>query len=366
MKKFFAVLFTIITLVNNIFAVRVKDIAYVNGVMSSQLIGYGLVTGLNGSGDTQRSAFTLQSVSSMLKRFGVTVSQDALRLRNVAAVMITATVPPFVKKGGTVDVIVSSMGDATSLQGGTLLLTPISAIDGVVYAMAQGPISVGGFSATAGGSEFRRSHTASGRIPSGAILDKEIPTNFHTQDWKVEVVLFQPDFTTAQRISDTVNTKFGSEIAFARDASSVTMNVPAEFQSESKVVQFIAQVESFEVSPDVAAKVVINERTGTVVAGSNVTILPAAISHGGITIEIQQVPVISQPGPFSKGNTVQTELSAISASQDTSSVKAISGAATVQDVAQALNSLRVKPRDIIAIFQALKEAGALKAELIII
>ncbi len=366
MKKIFAFFLLVIFGLQNIFAVRVKDIAYVQGVKGSQLIGYGIITGLNGTGDTQRSTFTLQSISSMLKRFGITVPQDELRLRNVAAVMVTSTVPPFSKIGGTVDVIVSSMGDATSIQGGTLLMTPLSAIDGVVYAMAQGPISVGGFSASGGGSEIRRSHTASGRIPSGAIIEQEIPTTFHTTDWKVDVVLFQPDFTTVQRIVDSVNTKFGSDIASPRDASSITLAVPQDFQTEGKIVQFISQVESYEVVPDVAAKVVINERTGTVVAGSNVTILPVAISHGGITIEISAVPIISQPGPFSRGQTAQTQLTTVSAAEDSSTVKALSGAATVQDVAQALNSLRVKPRDIIAIFQALKEAGALKAELIII
>jgi len=346
--------------------VRVKDIAYVQGVKGSQLIGYGIVTGLNGTGDTQRSTFTLQSISSMLRRFGITVPQDELRLRNVAAVMVTSTVPAFSKNGGTVDVIVSSMGDATSIQGGTLLLTPLSAIAGVVYAMAQGPISVGGFSASGGGSEIRRSHTASGRIPSGAIIEQEIPTTFHTSDWKVDIVLFQPDFTTAQRIVDSVNTKFGTEIASARDASSITLSVPSDFQNEGKIVQFVSQIESYEVVPDVAAKVVINERTGTVVVGSTVTILPVAISHGGITIEIQSVPVISQPGPFSRGQTVESQVTGITANEDTSTVRALAGSATVQDVAQALNSLHVKPRDIIAIFQALKEAGALKAELIII
>jgi flagellar P-ring protein precursor FlgI len=351
----------------SIFAVRIKDIAYVQGVKSTQLIGYGLVIGLNGTGDTQRSTFTLQSITSMLKRFGITVPQDELRLRNVAAVMVTATVPPFSKVGGTVDVVVSSMGDATSIQGGTLLMTPISSIEGIVYAMAQGPISVGGgFSAqTSSGSEIRRQHTAAGRIPSGAILEKNIPISIHNDEWKVFIVLFQPDFTTANRIADSVNTRFDSEIASAIDASSISMNVPEDFRNESKIVQFVSQVESFEVVPDVAAKVVINERTGTIVAGSNVTILPAAISHGGITIEIQSVPFISQPGMFSKGNTVETQIQALKAQQDSSTVRAVAGAATVQDVAQALNSLRVKPRDVIAIFQALKEAGALKAELII-
>ncbi|MBS4029037.1 MAG: flagellar basal body P-ring protein FlgI, partial [Ignavibacteriales bacterium] len=237
MKKIYSTLFLVCFLFETLFAVRIKDIAYVQGVKGSQLIGYGIVTGLNGTGDTQRSTFTLQSISSMLKRFGVTVPQDALRLRNVAAVMVTATVPPFSKVGGTVDVVVSSMGDATSIQGGTLLLTPLSAIDGIVYATTQGPVSVGGFGASSGGAEFRRGHTASGRIPSGAIIEQAIPTTFHTADWKVDIVLFQPDFTTVQRIVDTVNLKFGGDIAEPRDASSIILNVPQDFQGEGKIVQ---------------------------------------------------------------------------------------------------------------------------------
>ncbi len=368
MKRIFiSINILILFLIQTTYSVRIKDIAYVEGVKSTQIIGYGIVVGLNGTGDTQRSTFTLQSITSMLKRFGITVPQDELRLRNAAAVMVTATIPPFSKVGGTIDVVVSSMGDAQGIQGGTLLMTPLSAIDGNVYAIAQGPVSVGGaFSAsTETGSQVRRNHTAAGRIPSGAIVEKSIPIKYRSDDWKVVVVLFQPDFTTANRIADSVNVKFGEEIAYANDASSVTVSVPADFRTENKIVQFVSQVEVFEVSPDVAAKVVINERTGTVVAGSNVTILPAAISHGGITIEIQQMPVISQPQPFGQGQTVSTEIQNLFAAEDSSTVKAFTGGATVQDVASALNALKIKPRDVIAIFQALKEAGALKAELII-
>lgn len=344
---------------------RIKDIAYVQGVRGHQLIGYGLVVGLNGSGDTQRSTFTLQSVSSMLKRFGVTVPQADLRLRNVAAVMITATVPGFAKEGGVVDVIVSSLGDATSLQGGTLLLTPLSGLDGVVYATSQGPISVGGMSVKAGGSEVRRNHTAAGRIPGGAIIEKAIPTEF-SKNFKLMIVLNQADFTTAKRISEQINAAFKFPIAMAGDASSVSVAIPDSSRGEGKLVNFISMIELLEITPDVAAKVVINERTGTIVVGGNVGILPVAISHGGVNIEIQSVPVISQPNPFSQGQTVLTQMTTVAAGTDSSSVVAIEGTTSVQDVAKALNALKVSPRDIIAIFQALKEAGALKAELIII
>ncbi|HTX18021.1 MAG TPA: flagellar basal body P-ring protein FlgI [Bacteroidota bacterium] len=344
---------------------RIKDIAYLQGIRNQQLIGYGLVVGLNGTGDSQRSTFTLQSVASMLKRFGITVPQGDLRLRNVAAVIVTASVPGFSKEGGIIDVIVSSLGDATGLQGGTLLMTPLSGLDGEVYATAQGPVSVGGFNASAGGSEIRRNHTAAGRVPGGATIEKSIDSEF-SKDWSMYVVLMQSDFTTAERIAGAVNTKFSGQIAVPKDGSTVAVTVPEEFRKEGKLVEFVSLVELLEVTPDVAAKVVINERTGTIVIGGNVSILPVAISHGGLNINIQSTPVISQPGPLSNGTTVSTQMTTLSAGIDSSAVYAIEGAATVQDVAKALNSLRVAPRDIIAIFQALKEAGALKAELVII
>ena len=346
-------------------ASRIKDLAYVQGMRGEQVIGYGLVVGLNGTGDSQRSTFTIQSVSSMLKRFGITVPQDELRLRNVAAVMVTATVPAFTKEGGIIDVTVSSLGDATGLQGGTLLATPLSGLNGAVYATAQGPVSVGGMNVRSNGSEVRRNHTAAGRVPGGALIEKAVEAKIADQ-WKVAVVLWQPDFTTAMRIVAAVNTKLGAQTASAVDASTIALSVPTAFRDNAKIIEFISQVELLEVTPDVAAKVVINEKTGTVVVGGNVTILPVAISHAGLNIEIQQTPVISQPQAFSKGTTVQTAMSSITATVDSTAVVAINGAATVQEIAKALNSLKVSPRDVIAIFQALKEAGALKAELVIL
>lgn len=346
-------------------AIRIKDIAYVQGVRTQQLIGYGLVVGLNGTGDTQRSTFTLQSVTSMLKRFGITVPQEDLRLRNVAAVMVTANVPGFAKEGGTVDVIVSSMGDATSLQGGTLLMTPLSGIDGSVYALAQGPLSVGGISVRAHGNEVRRNHTAAGRIPGGAILERGMGTSF-VRDSTIAVILMEADFTTATRIAEAINSRIGERIATPNDGSSITIAVPAGYRAEGRLVEFISLVELLEVTPDVIAKVVINERTGTIVVGGAVSIMPVAISHGGINIEIESIPVVSQPAPFSQGQTVTTHLTAVYAGEDSSTVMAFDGAATVQDVAKTLNALKVTPRDVIAIFQALKRSGALNAELVII
>ncbi len=362
--KHFIILYVVLTQLT-FSASRIKDLAYVQGMRGEQVIGYGLVVGLNGTGDSQRSTFTVQSVSSMLKRFGITVPQDDLRLRNVAAVMVTATVPAFSKEGGIIDVTVSSLGDATGLQGGTLLVTPLSGTNGIVYASAQGPLSVGGMNVRSNGSEVRRNHTAAGRIPNGAVIEHAVDAAISI-NWKVSVVLWEPDFTTATRIANAVNKTLASNSALAIDASTVTLDVPVQYRDLGKLVEFLSVIEVLEITPDVSAKVVINEKTGTVVIGGNVNILPVAISHAGLNIEIQQTPIISQPNAFSQGKTVVTQMSNITAGVDSSSVVAINGAATVQDIAKALNTLKVSPRDIIAIFQALKEAGALKAELVIL
>jgi flagellar P-ring protein FlgI len=345
-------------------ASRIKDIAYVMGVRGEQVLGYGLAVGLAGTGDTQRSSFTVQSVTSMLKRFGITVPQPELRLRNVAAVMVTATVPAFTKPGGMTDVTVSSMGDATSLQGGTLLMTPLSGLDGEVYAMAQGSISVGGFDVRSStGARIGKNHTAAGRVPNGGTVERAVATAFGDSS-KVALVLHQPDFTTSKHIADAINKALGENLAQSLDANTVSINVPP---SQTKnLVGFISILETLEVEVDAIARVVINERTGTVVVGSNVSISAVAISHGGLNIEIESAPVISQPNAFSQGTTVVTKIERPTVSQDSTSVIAMNGAATVQDVAKALNTLKVSPRDIIAIFQALKEVGALKAELVII
>lgn len=345
-------------------ASRIKDIAYVMGVRGEQVLGYGLAVGLAGTGDTQRSSFTVQSVTSMLKRFGITVPQPELRLRNVAAVMVTATIPAFAKPGGTADVTVSSMGDATSIQGGTLLMTPLSGADGAVYAVAQGSISVGGFDVRGStGARAAKNHVAAGRIPNGAEVETAVATQFGDST-KISLVLEKPDFTTSKHIVDAINKALGETLAECIDANMVTVKVPPS--QKKTLVGFISILESLEVEVDSPARVVINERTGTVVIGSNVTISAVAISHGGLNIDIESAPVISQPNAFSQGTTVVTKIEHPTVTQDSSSVIAINGAATVQDVAKALNSLKVTPRDMIAIFQALKEVGALKAELVII
>jgi flagellar P-ring protein precursor FlgI len=361
MKKIFVL---VVLFASFSYATRIKDIAYVKGVNDYQVIGYGLVVGLNGTGDSQISTFTEQSVASMLKRFGITVAQSQIRMRNVAAVMVVASIPPFSSNGASVDVTVSSMGDATSLQGGALLLTELVGQDGRVYATAQGPLAVGGFDIRAAGTTVQRNFTTTGRIPNGGLVQQPPPIEF-VNNWLLSLVLSQEDFTTANRVADVINQSAGSKIADAVDGGTINIQVPQSFQSKDKVVRFIAQIESLQVVPDVMARVVINERTGTVVVGQNVSVLPVAISHGNLNIEIQAIPVISQPAPFSQGQTVVTQAATAQVDQEESSMVAIGGAATVQDIASALNSLKVKPRDIIAIFQALKAAGALKAELVI-
>jgi flagellar P-ring protein FlgI len=370
MNRLSKILLIIILILNFCFSgTRIKDIAYIQGVRGTQVIGYGIVIGLNNSGDTRRTVFTAQTIASMLKRFGITVQQSQLQLRNVAAVMVTGTVDPFMKQGAPFDITVSSLGDASSLQGGTLLMTPLSGIDGMVYAMAQGPVSIGGYDIrTASGSELRKNHSAAGRVPNGAILDQGIPLNIRTGN-KINIILRNPDFTTAKKIADAINVKYPAK-AIASDAATVGVIMPNEFAIKDKnlgsdrIVDFISEIEIIEVEPDVVAKVVINEKTGTIVVGDKVSLMPAAVAHGNLTIEIQGINSIFYPSPISQGqNIVVDETGAGGASNE---MIAMPSASTVQDIATALNSLKVNPRDIIAIFQALKEAGALKAELVIL
>ncbi len=346
------------------FGQRIKDIAYITGESSEQIIGYGLVVGLAGSGDTQRSTFTIQSITSMLKRFGITVSQNNLRTRNVAAVMVTATLNAFLKPGAKFDVTVSSMGDASSLQGGTLLMTPLSGMNGKVYGYAQGALSVGGYDIrTPTGNRVSRNQALAGRVPMGGIL--QLPLELDTLSNKeINVYLREPDITTSNNIANAIDAKFGNKIALAKDAAEVKVNVPSGMQNN--LISFLAELESITVQKDEVAKVVLDERTGTVVAGSNVKILPASITHGNLNITIRSYPIISQPRSFSNGSTQVFNNLVPYVTQDSTNTIAIQGATTVQQVAAALNSLKVSPQDIISIFQALKKAGALIGELVII
>ncbi|HWR44354.1 flagellar basal body P-ring protein FlgI [Sporomusa sp.] len=340
---------------------RIKDVAKVQGVRSNQLVGYGLVVGLAGTGDSNKSIFTTQSIANMLKSFGVMISTAQLQSKNVAAVMITANLPPFAKSGDTIDITVSSMGDAKSLQGGTLLQAPLRAANGQVYAVGQGSVSTGGFAASSGGASQQKNFPTAGNIPSGALVEREVPMPFTDKDkGKITLALNQPDFTTANRISEAIDQRFGS-ITVAKDPGTVVVNVP--YYYSDNIVGFIAAVEELAVMPDTVAKVVINERTGTVVIGSNVTIDQVAVAQGGLTVKIGKTTNVSQPPPFSGGSTVVTTDTTVEAKEQPAGLIVLPASANVGDVVAALNAVGATPRDIISILQAIKAAGALHAEL---
>jgi len=344
-------------------ATRIKDIAKVQGVRSNQLIGYGLVVGLAGTGDSDDALFTIQSIANMLQNFGVVVDPKRLEVKNVAAVIVTAQLPPFVKPGDTIDITVSSLGDAKSLQGGTLLQTPLQGADGQVYAVAQGALSVGGYAAGTRGAGQQKNIPTVGLIPNGAIVERSVPMEFRNNDGTITLALSQPDFTTANRITEAIAGRFG-DIAIANDPGTVTVYVPSYYRRD--IVGFIAAIEELPVIPDAIAKVVINERTGTVVMGTNVTISEVAVAHGGLTVKIESTTEVSQPPPFSRGSTVVTEQRTVTVEETEGNIVALPGSASVGDVVNALNAVGATPRDIIAILQAIKAAGALNAELQII
>lgn len=340
-------------------AVRVKDIARVLGARDNQLMGYGLVVGLNGTGDSNGTQFTGQALSSMLQRLGVTVPATKMKVKNVAAVMVTTDINPFVKCGDRIDVSVSSLGDATSLQGGVLLQTPLTGADGKVYAVAQGSISLGGFSAQGDGASKVSGHPTVGRIPNGALVELEIPMQI-TDNGTLTLTLNYPDFTTAARMTEAINAKL-SGAATARDAGTVDIAIPPNYQDH--LVELVAAVDELTLVPDNAAKVVINERTGTVVVGGNVTVAPVALAQGNLTISIDTSLQVSQPEPFSHtGTTVSQSVSQITANEPQASFTLLHGN-TVDELVRTLNTMKVSPRDVIAILQTLKQAGALQAEL---
>ncbi len=345
--------------------VRIKDLTYLQGIDTQQLIGYGLVIGLNGTGDSKRTEFTTQSVVNMLQRFGINVPRDRIKIRNVAAVMVTAEMPPYSRIGDRLSVTVSSLGDAKSLEGGVLLMTPLVNAAGKMVATAQGPVSVGGFSVeTSGGGGVRQNYTLVGRIPEGAIIQAENDTPFQLPD-TLRFSLKDKDITTATRIATAINQRFGDSLAFVSQLHSVAVIVPPQFRDPAARYAFLSEIQQLEVTPDVRARVVINERTGTIVVGGNVKVLPAAIAHGNLSVEIQSEPIVSQPAPFSQGKTVVVPNTSATVYQDEGKVVTIGNATTVQEVAQALNLLGLTPRDIVAVLQALKEAGSLQADLIV-
>jgi len=355
--------------------VRLKDITQIENESSESLIGYGLVIGLGGTGDRSTgmrgAIFTVQTISNMLERFGITIPKKELRTRNVAAVMVTGKTPTYGRIGTSFDVVISSLGDATSLEGGVLLMTPLISSVGIKWGMAQGPVSVGGYNIeTEAGERLRKNHAQVGRIPGGAQLTKEITGQGMDVDQPLRLLLNTPDYTTATKISEKINEQFGQDdgekISQPINAALIEIKYPDFVSSQGDISFFIAAMETLMVATDVEARVVINERTGTVVAGGNVIISEVLISHGDLTIHTQMRPVVSQPSPLSEqGETVVEKVTKTTAEETEPKTGVIPTTTSVNDLAVALNEMGLKPRDIIAIFQAVKQAGSLNAKLII-
>ncbi len=343
--------------------VRIKDIARIHGIYDLQLHGYGLIVGLDGTGDSSGATFTVQSAINMMRRFGVDVPQGRISMRNVAAVMVTGELPFFGKTGGRIDVLVSSIGDAKSIAGGTLLAAPLIAPDGRMFVLAQGPVSVGGLNVSTGSSKSQKNHPTVGRVLNGGMILKA-PTLEFSSDRSLQVVLHDPDFTTATRVVSAINAEFkGADppAASAIDASTVKVTMP---ESAEDVVAFIARMESLTVVPDHTAEVVINERTGTIVIGKDVRITPVAVSHGNLNIKIKTAEEASQPPPLSAGETVIVAKEDLTVDEEEPKMQVIRGGASIDEIVKALNFIGVGPRDMIVILQTIKKAGALHARLI--
>jgi flagellar P-ring protein precursor FlgI len=363
--KITMVLFSgVFLIVSQAYPARIKDIADVKGVRPNQLIGYGLVVGLDGTGDGKRSKFTVQSMASMLEKMGITVDPQDIRVKNVAAVMATANLPPFAKVGSRIDLLVSSIGGASNLQGGTLLFTPLKAANGQIYAVAQGPVSTGGFAVQGdSGSQVQKNFPTVGRVVGGALIEKEMLSDFNKKN-ALSLSLHSPDFTTASRVALAINTALFDHLAHTPDAGTIEIRLPEQYLG--KIVQFVTLIENLNVTPDTVSKIVINERTGTVVMGNNVRISTIAIAHGNLSIQISESEEVTQPLPFARGRTEVTQETDIVVKEGKKPLFLVESGVSIGEVVKALNALGVSPRDLIAIFQALKAAGALQAELEII
>ena len=346
-----------------VMADRLKDMAQVKGVRNNQLIGYGLVVGLDGTGD--RAPFTNQTFRNMMNQFGITLPDGVNpNLANVAAVTVSATLPPFAKTGQELDITVSSIGNADSLRGGTLLMTPLKGVDGQVYAMAQGSMVVGGFGAQGqDGSRITVNVPSVGRIPNGATIEREVESPFSRGD-TITFNLMRPDFTTARRVVEAINDHIGPDMAYAHDATAISVRAPRD---PSQRVSFLSILENIEVEPaQESAKVVINSRTGTIVIGQNVRVSPAAVTHGNLTVTIQENPNVVQPNPFAAGETALEQNTQIAITEDPARMFQFGPATTLNEIVQAVNQVGAAPGDVMAVLEALKQAGALRAELIVI
>ncbi|MGD9512205.1 MAG: flagellar basal body P-ring protein FlgI [Geminicoccaceae bacterium] len=346
-------------------ASRVKDIADFEGVRTNMLVGYGLVVGLNGTGDSLRnSMFTQESLVAMLERLGVSTRGNALNTKNVAAVMVTATLPPFARQGSRIDVTVSSLGDSKSLLGGMLLVTPLLGADGEAYAVAQGPLSVGGFEARGDAETVTRGVPTAARIPAGAIIEREV--EFALDDMtQIRLALRNPDFTTAERIAAALNGMLGTATARTVDSATVALPVPAAYRG--RVARLLGEIEQLPVEPDTAARIVIDERAGIIVMGENVQISRVAVAQGNLTVRISETPQVSQPNPLADGRTVEVPRTDIEIDDPAGNrMVALEPGVTLRELVDGLNALGVGPRDLIGILQAIKAAGALQAEIEVI
>lgn len=341
---------------------RIKDLTDVEGVRDNQLIGYGIVVGLQGTGDGLRnSPFTRQSLEAMLERMGVNTRDQSLQTKNVAAVMVTANLPPFATQGSRLDVTVSALGDAKSLEGGTLIVTPLLGADGQVYAVAQGQLTVGGFVATGGsGSSVSRGVPTNGRVPNGALIERELRFDLVNMT-EIRLALRNPDFTTARRIAGAINENLGVGAASVDNPSTVVLSKPIGYPGD--MVSLITRIERLPVNPDTTAKIVVDESSGIVVMGDNVRVSTVAVAQGNLTISVQEDPFVSQPNPFSNGQTVAGTQSTVQSKEDSGDLVVVRGGVPLRELVAGLNALGVNPRDLIQILQALKSAGALQADI---
>ncbi|QCI63010.1 flagellar basal body P-ring protein FlgI [Phreatobacter stygius] len=340
---------------------RIKDLVDVEGIRENQLIGYGLVVGLNGTGDTlNNSPFTRQSIQSMMERLGVNTRGMNLRTANVAAVMVTANLPPFSTQGTRIDVKVSAMGDARSLQGGELLVTPLVGADGEVYAVGQGAVAISGFQAEGQAARVTRGVPTVGRVSNGAIVEREVTFAINRMA-SIRLALRNPDLTTARRIAAAINDFIGAPTAEPTDPGTINLKVPARF--EGNIVALLTEIEQLRVQPDQVAKVVIDEASGIIVMGKDVRVSTVAVAQGNLTVTISERPQVSQPNPLARGRTVVTPQTQIQAQEDGRGLAVVSEGVSLQELVDGLNALGIGPRDLIAILQAIKSAGALQAEI---
>ncbi len=340
-------------------AARLKDMASVKGVRSNQIIGYGLVVGLRGTGDKAGARFTTQSLRSLLSKMGIALDPNAIRVANVAAVMVTADLPPFARTGAEIDAVVSSIGDAQSLEGGMLLMTPLLGNDGEIYAIAQGAVAVGGFSVEGGGASVSQNHPTVGTLVGGATVEREVAYSLVGRQ-QFEISLHNPDFTTAQRTASRINQAFSEGVAAARDSGTLDLQIPEAYRND--VVGFLARVESLDVVPDKAARIILNERTGTIVMGDRVRVSTVAVSHGNLTVIVNRTNQVSQPAPFGAGQTARVQNTDVEAFEEKSNLSVIEETVTIGELVRALNAMGTTPTDLISIIQAIKASGALAAD----